>query len=101
MRGRGSAFLGHVAHENRGQSSCANFLPGTKCCACLEACAGGVRAEEKTWPRDRVESEVAFEARLERTARSIPAAAIKKALGDMKRRCKSVIANEGDWVTGD
>ncbi len=42
-----------------------------------------------------------FEARLERTARSIPAAAIKKALGSMRRRIKCVIANHGDWVTGD
>ena len=60
-----------------------------------------MRAEEKTWPRSRTETEAAFEARLERTARSIPQAAIKKALGSMKRRIQSVIANKGDWVTGD
>ena len=60
-----------------------------------------MRKEEEKWPRDKKVSVAAFEARLEQTARGISARAINSALGSMKRRCASVIANDGSWVKGD
>lgn len=46
-----------------------------------------MRAEEATWAKGRRETREAYIARLRKTALGLPASSVRRAIGDMKRRC--------------
>ena len=47
-----------------------------------------LREQERSWPADRKETRKQFIRRLRRVVKRWPAVEIKKAIGDMKRRCE-------------
>ena len=54
-----------------------------------------MRAQERKWPASRRESRAQFEKRLDRTAKSLPAAFIDKCVSSMKVRCQQLYDAEG------
>ena len=57
-----------------------------------------MRRQEKRWPKSKKETRAQFAARLRRTAKNLPPAFIKASMGDMKRRCKRVLAAGGGFI---
>ena len=57
-----------------------------------------MRRQEKKWSKSRKETRAQFVARLRRTAKSLPSEFIKASMGDMRRRCKRIIAAKGGFI---
>ena len=57
-----------------------------------------MRRQEKRWPKSKKETRAQFAARLRRTAKNLPPAFIEASMGDMKRRCKRVLAAGGGFI---
>ena len=58
-----------------------------------------MRAQERTFSRSKVESLAAFKTRLRKTAMGLPTSLVKKAVTDMKRRCKIISDAQGELFT--
>ena len=54
-----------------------------------------MRRQEKQWKDNKWETRAQFEARLDRTAKSLPSCFIEKAIGDMVRRCDLIYKAKG------
>lgn len=57
-----------------------------------------MRRQEAKWPKAKRETRAEFAARLRRTATRLPTAFIKASMGDMRRRCKRVLAAKGGFI---
>ncbi len=57
-----------------------------------------MRRQEKTWPKSKRESRARYAERLRRTAMSLPKAFITKSIGDMRRRCRRLLAAKGGFI---
>lgn len=56
-----------------------------------------LRKQEKKFPGNKRESRAEYLSRLRRTARNLPSSFIKKAVGDMSRRCQLLLAAKGRY----
>ena len=56
-----------------------------------------MRRQERKWPRGKRETRAAYLARLRRTALRLPSAFINKSIGDMRRRCRRLVAAKGGF----
>ena len=54
-----------------------------------------MRQQERSWPASKTESRDAYKARLRRTALRTSPTFVKKAVQDMKRRCKLLVQAKG------
>ena len=57
-----------------------------------------MRAQEKAFPKSKKESRALFKARLRRTAMGLPESVVRKAVSDMHRRVRMVVAAEGGHI---
>ena len=57
-----------------------------------------MRAQEKAFPKTKKESRAQCKARLRRTAMGIPERVVRKAVSDMRRRVRMVVAAEGGHI---
>ena len=51
--------------------------------------------------REWKETQTQFEYRLERHLYSLPSSYIRKSMGSLKRRCRDIVANDGDLLIND
>ena len=56
-----------------------------------------MRRQELKWTRNKRETRAQYLTRLRRTATNLPSSFITKAVGDMRRRCKLLLAAEGRY----
>lgn len=56
-----------------------------------------LRKQEAKFPRNKRETRAEYLSRLRRTARNLPSSFIKKAVGDMSRRCQLLLAAKGRY----
>ena len=60
-----------------------------------------LRAEEATWPADKVETRAAFETRLLEAYGSLSEATIREGCAAMKKRLQQVVAAKGGHIRRD
>ena len=57
-----------------------------------------MRVQEKAFPKSKKESRAQFKDRLRRTALGFPKSVVRKAVSDMHRRVRMVVAAEGGHI---
>ena len=59
-----------------------------------------MRATDRSWSEDRLETRDSSLRRLKRTAKSLEPDLIERSMGDMKRRCQLLLEAEGGQIEG-
>ena len=58
-----------------------------------------MREQEASFPKNFVETQEQFKARLHKAALSLPSSVVKKCVGDMQRRCRLINKAGGGLIT--